>query len=316
MWNQDPKSDPSNARVRGLILDSNQARSLYPELQRKMPKLDHFFLGSVKSHAMVVLSDSSVVVYVPSEFATADGLPPSLPTDFLTKDELASLPAVEQRESELRTQWLGAHIPKSDYVSFSHVGATRDHAVTQQRNLDLAGQTCKVLYPHKSYHNQRVDTAVIRLQGASDVDSYKEVIGDQLTGAEATLSNLAFESTAPNPTLSQISHHVYGRGGRTSLLHDLRHMTGQLSIDIEADVSRYGTDFQQPHYQGIDLRVKSVASGITAQDVVKGLSGLSADTEVRFTADKPENLHFCETVTAGVKAEQEDAAKAKQRSAA
>jgi hypothetical protein len=148
MWNQDPKSDPSNARVRGLILDSNQARSLYPELQRKMPKLDHFFLGSVKSHAMVVLSDSSVVVYVPSEFATADGLPPSLPTDFLTKDELASLPAVEQRESELRTQWLGAHIPKSDYVSFSHVGATRDHAVTQQRNLDLAGQTCKVLYPH------------------------------------------------------------------------------------------------------------------------------------------------------------------------
>jgi len=273
-----------------------------------MPKLDHFYRGSINSDAMAVLSPNSVVIYRPSESAMSDNCPLSLPTDFFAETELANLPAVGQRESELRTQWVGSHLPKTDHVSFSHVGTTNDGALKQQRNLDLADQASRILYGQKWQQEQSVRTALIRFQGASDVGCYKRIIGVGITAAPETADSLTFESTAPNPSLSAISHHVYGRGGRSSLMSDLKYVKGQVSIDIEADQSLYGTDFQRPRYQGIDFRVKSVAPGTDAQSIIAKLSGIPAGPNVRFTTDKPEFAEFCDTLTAGVKAEQRIAA--------
>jgi hypothetical protein len=265
-------------------------------------------VGSVNSDAMAVLSPNSVVVYRPSESAMSHNCPPSLPTDFFAEEELANLPAVEQRESELRTQWIGSHLPKTDHASFSHVGTNNDDTIMQQRNLDLAHQAVRILHGHKRQQRQSVDTALIHFQGASDIDCYKEFIGSGALATTETAGNLAFKSTAPRPSLSKISHHVYGRGGRSSLLSDLKNVRGQVSIEIEADEPPYGTDFQRPGYQGIDLRVKSVAPNTEAQSIVAGFNRLPAGSDVRFTTDKPEFVKFCDTLTAGVKTEQQSAA--------
>jgi hypothetical protein len=273
-----------------------------------MPKLDHFYSESIKSNAMAVLSANSVVVYRPSESAMSDSCPLLLPTDFLAETELANLPAVGQRESKLRTQWVGSHLPETDHVSFSHVGTTNNGALKEQRNLDLADQASRILYFHKSQQKKSVGTALIRFQGASDVGCYKRIIGVGITAAPETADSLAFESTAPNPLLSAISHHVGGRGGRSSLLSDLKSVNGRVYIDIEADQSPYGTDFEHPDYQGLDLRVKSVAPNTDAQSIVAGFKRLSVGSDVRFTTAKPEFVAFCNTLNDGVKTEQQSAA--------
>ena len=257
---------------------------------------------------MAVLSPYSVVVYRPSESAMSNNCPPSLPTDFFAEEELANLPAVEQRESELRTRWVGSHLPKTDHASFSHVGTTNDDTIMQQRNLDLADQAVEILRGHKQQQRQSVDTALIHFQGASDVGCYKEFISSGASITTETAENLAFESTAPRPSLSKITDYSYGSGGRSSLFFQLRTVKGQVSIEIEADKPPYGTDFQRPGYQGIDLRVKSVAPGTDAQSIIAKLSGIPAGPDVRFTTDNPEFAEFCDTLTAGVKAEQRIAA--------
>jgi len=173
-------------------------------------------LGGVNTAAMIDISESLVVMCVPSGSGAGE---PSL-SHFFKEAEFRCLPSRTPDEIMSRIDWFASHVPKCESLYFVNVERVKDdwgRILTKRRNQKLGLTALSILTSYQRRHGQPPPLVSLRYQPgvAADYDDAVEA------------GNLF--------PLEVMSRSLYGRIGEPSLSALRETALGQLKIEVEQE---------------------------------------------------------------------------------